>query len=164
MPSKRPWTGTRLLGLSLPALFLCLLIGTGLGAGGYTMHYAEGLSYLSDDPKGCVNCHVMRDHYDGWQKASHHGVATCNDCHLNNHSFVARYGSKARNGLLHSKAFTFQDFHEPIRIHPHNSRILQDNCVRCHEGVVHSTLTAGRDGKPPTCAHCHQQVGHGPVR
>ena len=33
------------------------------------MYYAQGFSYLSDDPAACANCHIMREHYDGWQKA-----------------------------------------------------------------------------------------------
>src|SRR5262245_623919 len=65
--------------VSLPALGLCALVGVLVGIGGYTVHYAGALSYLSDDPKACVNCHIMREQYDGWQKASHHAVATCND-------------------------------------------------------------------------------------
>ena len=80
----------------------------------------EGFSYLSNDPKACVNCHIMRDHYDGWQKASHHAVATCNDCHTPHDSLSPSTSSKAENGFWHSKGFTLQDFHEPIRIRPRN--------------------------------------------
>ena len=72
----------------LPIL-ACVAVGILLGSGGYTFYYAEGLSYLSNDPTACVNCHVMRDHYDGWQKASHHAHATCNDCHTP-HDFVGK--------------------------------------------------------------------------
>ena len=76
-------------GLSVPALVLCILVGTLLGTGAFTVRYAEGFSYLSNDPKACVNCHIMRDQYDGWQKASHHAVASpllnvaraCQTCH-----------------------------------------------------------------------------------
>src|SRR5437870_5749187 len=113
--------------LSVSALVLCVLVGAALGTGAFTAHYAEGTSYLSSDPKACVNCHVMRDQYDGWQKASHHAVATCNDCHVP-HETLAKYLTKAENGFWHSKGFTLQDFHEPIRIKPRNARILQTNC------------------------------------
>ena len=56
---------------------LCVLAGAVLGLGSFTFHYAEGGSYFSNDPRACVNCHIMRDAYDGWQKASHHAVAAC---------------------------------------------------------------------------------------
>ena len=39
---------------------------------------------------------------------------------------------KASNGYHHSKAFTLQDFAEPIRIKPGNAKALEDNCLRCH--------------------------------
>src|SRR5262249_39642603 len=63
-------------------LVLAIALGVVLGLGGFTFRYAEGLSYFSTDPKACANCHIMRRQYDGWQKASHHGAATCADCHL----------------------------------------------------------------------------------
>jgi cytochrome c nitrite reductase small subunit len=40
---------------------LAILIGALAGIGGYTFYYAKGLSYLSNDPRACVNCHIMRD-------------------------------------------------------------------------------------------------------
>ena len=58
---------------------VCIAVGVIAGCGMYTVRYAKGLSYLSNDPKACMNCHVMTDHYDSWVKASHHKVASCND-------------------------------------------------------------------------------------
>src|SRR5262249_56058583 len=113
------------------ATLVCGLAGGLVGLGAYTFHYAEGGSYFSSDPKACVNCHIMRDEYDGWQKASHHAAATCNDCHTP-HDFVGKYRTKARNGFWHSYYFTFQNFHEPIQISDRNPRILPPNCLASH--------------------------------
>ncbi|HKU71483.1 MAG TPA: cytochrome c nitrite reductase small subunit [Burkholderiales bacterium] len=137
---------------------LAVLLGLLAGIGGYTFLYAEGLSYMSDDPKVCVNCHIMRPQYDSWQKASHHTVATCVTCHLP-HDFIGKYYSKAENGYHHSKAFTLQNFHEPIQITEKASRILQDNCVNCHRNLVHQQIAQGAD--QVQCVHCHKSVGHG---
>jgi cytochrome c nitrite reductase small subunit len=144
------------------ALFvtLAVLIGAGLGVGGYTFVYAEGLSYMSSDPKVCVNCHIMQPQYDSWQKSSHHAVAGCTECHLP-HSFVGKYLAKAINGWHHSKAFTMQDFAEPITIKGANSRILQDNCLACHGELVHQAVAGTGRGEEMKCVHCHQSVGHG---
>jgi cytochrome c nitrite reductase small subunit len=143
------------------ALALALAAGVLLGLAGFTFRYAEGLSYFSTDPKACANCHIMQRQYDGWQKASHHGAATCVDCHLP-HSFFAKYLAKASNGWHHSKGFTLQDFEEPIRIKPGNSAILQDNCLRCHEPMVHELVAGARtDRDAVECVHCHASVGHG---
>lgn len=139
-----------------PALAASVL-GLTLGLGLVTFDYAEGLSYMSEDPRACVNCHIMRPQYDSWQKASHHTSATCVQCHLPT-SFPEKYIAKARNGWFHSKAFTLQDFREPILITPLNAEILQDNCVRCHAGILHQTsAVAGA----PRCVACHSDVGHG---
>jgi cytochrome c nitrite reductase small subunit len=147
-------------------LVLAALLGVLLGAGGFTFYYAKGASYLSNDPRTCVNCHVMREQYDGWQHASHHAVATCNDCHVP-HDLVGKWLTKASNGYHHSEAFTFQNFHEPIRIKPGNARVLEQNCLYCHGAMV-AEITAHAPGFPLApgdlygCVRCHRSVGHGP--
>ena len=142
-------------------LLLAVMVGVLLGVGLFTLNYAEGLSYLSPDPKACVNCHIMRPQYESWQKSSHHAVARCIDCHLP-HDFIGKYLAKAENGYHHSKGFTFQDFHEPIMIKSKNARILQRNCVACHGDLVHD-LISGVNGSADEvqCVHCHAGVGHG---
>ncbi len=146
-------------------LLLTVTLGFTGGLGAYTFRYAEGFSYLKTDPKACANCHIMREHYDGWQKASHHPVATCNDCHTP-HDLVGKYASKAENGFWHSKGFTLQDFHEPIRIKPRNSAILQQNCQNCHHDLLQQLVNVHDDApeRRLDCVHCHSDVGHGPTR
>jgi cytochrome c nitrite reductase small subunit len=141
------------------------MLGLLAGLGGYTFIYAEGLSYFGTDPKACVNCHVMNDQYASWQRTVHHNWATCADCHLPAHG-VEKYVAKARNGWNHSRAFTMMDFPDPIQITPPNAAILQENCIRCHEGLVdsmHANFVGNnaeqREGT--SCVHCHQWVGHG---
>ena len=142
-------------------VLLAVLAGILLGVGGYTFLYAEGLSYMSDDPEVCINCHIMQPQYESWQKSSHHAVAVCVDCHLP-HDFLGKYIAKAENGWHHSKGFTLQNFHEPIMIKGPNARILQDNCLACHQDLVHE-LVVGVNGpaEEVRCVHCHVTVGHG---
>ena len=144
------------------ALSLCVLLGVLAGVGGYTFYYAQGASYLSSSPSACVNCHIMRDQYDSWQKSSHRSFATCNDCHVP-HDFVGKWVTKASNGYHHSEAFTFQDFHEPIQIEPRNATVLNANCLYCHREFVRE-ITAHRVIKDEElyCVRCHDNVGHGP--
>src|SRR3990167_7321066 len=115
-------------------------LGVLLGVGGYTFRYAEGLAYLSNDPRACMNCHIMREHYDSWVKASHHAAATCNDCHTP-HALLPKYLTKMDNGWNHSKKFTLQNFREPIRIRAVNLVKLQENCVHCHAGIVQDIVS-----------------------
>jgi cytochrome c nitrite reductase small subunit len=148
---------------ALFGLLLAVAVGVPLGLGAYTFAYAEGTSYLGTDPKACANCHIMWPQFDSWQKASHHTSATCVDCHLPA-SGVEKYVAKAVNGFNHSRAFTFQDFPEPIRITPKNAEILQDNCLRCHGDVVHEQVAGATTAADAIrCVHCHFAVGHGPT-
>ena len=141
------------------ALTAAVLVGALLGVGVVTAEYAEGTSYLSTDPAACANCHIMQSQYDSWQKASHHTVATCVDCHLPD-DFVGKYVAKCVNGWNHSKAFTLQDFPEPIHITPRNADILQASCERCHAALLRDQYAAF-EGGAPRCTRCHADVGHG---
>ncbi len=153
-------------------IFLGALLGAMIGVGVSTFNYASGLSYLSNDPAACVNCHIMRDEYDAWRKGPHHAFATCNDCHVPP-QFPAKYVAKALNGYHHSTGFTFQPsvpdapgakvvFHEPVQIKAQNSQILQDNCLRCHGDFVHDVVRGSTwSDNAIRCVHCHRGVGHG---
>ena len=98
--------------------------GVIVGIGGFTFIYAQGYSYLTNDPRACANCHVMREQLDGWVKSSHRAVAGCNDCHTPP-DFVGKYYTKARNGFWHSFYFTTGGFHEPIRINEFNRGVTE---------------------------------------
>lgn len=140
-------------------LLLAAVIGGIAGLGVFTFVYAEGASYLSDDPASCVNCHVMRDVYDGWNHGSHKAIATCNDCHTPHSSIVVKYAVKGLNGFRHSAAFTLGNFPEPIRITSLNRDVAQHNCLYCHEAITDQMNHAASD-EPTDCLHCHARVGH----
>ncbi len=137
---------------------LAVAAGLAVGLGGYTFIYAKGASYLTNDPAACMNCHVMREQYDGWIKSSHRAVAGCNDCHTP-HSFVPKYVTKASNGFWHSFAFTTGYFHEPIRIKKHNQEVTENACRGCHEDIVQAIEGDQSMGRI-SCIACHATVGH----
>lgn len=138
---------------------LVAFVAVAVGLSLFTFRYAKGLSYLSTDPLACVNCHIMQAQYDGWQHGSHHAVANCVDCHLPA-DFVPKYLAKAENGYRHGRAFTTQDFAEPIVVAPRGREILQNNCLRCHDALAHG-LGEWAASPPLPCTHCHAAVGHG---
>lgn len=149
----------------LSPLLLSVALGILAGIGGYTFSYAKGLSYFSKDPRACVNCHIMQSEYDAWQHASHHTSAVCIDCHLP-HELIPKYLAKAENGWRHGKLFTTGGFVEPIAVKAAGRRILEGNCIRCHEELAAEIQTHGSaaNGLEPNvpCIHCHADVGHGP--
>jgi cytochrome c nitrite reductase small subunit len=99
----RGWPGLRakLRAIGYGRLALTAIIGALLGVGIFTFGYGQGASYLSSDPRGCINCHVMQDHFNAWQHSSHQHVAVCNDCHLPHHP-LKKWVTKADNGFFHS--------------------------------------------------------------
>lgn len=116
----------------------------------------------------------MQEQYNNWQHSSHHTVAVCADCHMPQ-SFFAKYYTKAENGFLHSKAFTLQNYHEPIEMRQKSSKILNNACIGCHSDLVdaisgqsssaHGFIAdwANRSNKPEdinSCTRCHSNVGH----
>lgn len=129
------------------------------GLGGYTFWYAKGFSYMTNDPKACVNCHIMRDQFDAWTRSSHHAVAVCNDCHTP-HDFIGKWTTKSLNGYHHSLAFTVGGFHEPIRIKPRNKAVTEHNCRRCHAPIVDQIDRAHPVSGGMSCLSCHRDVGH----
>ncbi|MGE9269676.1 MAG: cytochrome c nitrite reductase small subunit [Verrucomicrobiales bacterium] len=138
---------------------LAVLLGLLAGMGFFTFGYANGSSYLKNDPLACVNCHVMQDYYDSWLKSSHHDVAVCNDCHLSHHP-VGKWVTKADNGFFHALAFTLGNYRDPIQIKPRNRKVTQNGCLHCHEEVVHPMISGHSEAELPTCVTCHADVGH----
>ena len=160
-PDAPPPRGTRFFSAFPVWIWIALagLFGGVIGLGGFTFSYASGLSYLSNDPAACVNCHIMREQFDGWNAGPHHAVATCNDCHTP-HNFVGKYMTKARNGFWHSYYFTTQTFHEPIRIGAASLAITESTCRSCHSDMVEAIASHPGPGGEASCVRCHPSVGH----
>lgn len=143
---------TQRIGVTIVIAALGVLVGLGL----FTFNYAEGASYLVDDPDACVNCHIMREQFDAWNRGSHKAVATCNDCHTP-HTFPNKWVVKGLNGWNHSWAFTTGNFPNPIQIRPFNAHIAEDNCIDCHDTAVSQIQS---HDEPLACVSCHGNVGH----
>ena len=150
---------TRPARLGLGPLVLLIAVGITAGIGAYTFVYAKGASYLGSDPRMCVNCHIMREQYDGWVTSSHRTVATCNDCHAP-HDLVGKYVTKGINGFWHSVAFTTGRFHEPITIGARNREVTESTCRYCHSDLVESIDGHGTTEARTACLRCHRSVGH----
>ncbi len=138
----------------MKTLVLACLLGLPVGIGAFTFVYAKGFSYLSSDPRACVNCHIMNDQFSAWTKSGHRHTAGCVECHLP-HAGIEKWIAKADHGFRHSAAFTLQNFKEPIEITRRDREIVRANCVRCHAGLVQAL--------PPSadCLQCHRGAGHG---
>jgi len=146
-----------------------ILLGAICGLGMYAMVESKAISYLSEDPKTCANCHVMTPQYTTWQNSSHREVANCNDCHVPQDNVFKKYLFKAKDGLYHASVFATRGEPEVIRMKEAGVEVVQNNCIRCHqdqvtdarlEGMVENHFQARTRRK---CWTCHQEVPHGSV-
>jgi len=140
----------------------------------YIIYASKMPSYLSSDPKACINCHVMNTQYATWQHSAH-AVAnvTCIECHLPTDNVIEKYYAKTIDGWNHSVAFTNNTYDPAIRISDYGAERVQKNCISCHSSLtsqigsnaskVHdfddNSVANGR-----RCWDCHRTVPHGKVR
>ncbi|GJJ39429.1 cytochrome c nitrite reductase small subunit [Corynebacterium ulcerans] len=147
---------TSALVVQILAIFV---IGSFVGVGLYTFIYAKGYSYLGNDPKACVNCHVMEPQYNAWLAGSHSAVATCNDCHVPHDNIVHKYLVKAEHGVNHGFKFTTGWFPDNIQIRDASRKVTNDACLTCH-GDFTSDIHGTYGETQIQCTHCHATVGH----
>ncbi len=133
-----------------------LLVGLGLVA----FRTSNAASYLSNDPRACINCHVMIPYYASWERSSHRKVATCADCHVPHDNKLRKLWFKATDGLRHATVFTRGTYSQTLRLNPKAVPVVQRNCVRCHSHQVMSTKM-GRSQYERRCWDCHREVPHG---
>lgn len=141
-----------------------------VGLGFYILKVSHAVSYLSDDPQACVNCHIMMPQYVTWNHSSHREVATCNGCHVPHDNIFNQYFFKAKDGLYHASVFTMRAEPQVIQALEASQAVIQSNCIRCHEDQVtdakmgsfvedHHSKRTDR-----TCWECHRDVPHGRVK
>jgi cytochrome c nitrite reductase small subunit len=146
-------------GWKLPVMAVC---GVATGMGIYLAGVSNGFSYMSDDPKACINCHIMFPEYATWQHSSHREVASCNDCHVPHDTVLKKYFFKAKDGMRHSTIFTLGTEPQVIYAKEESRKVIQENCVRCHSRVLDDVMQPGFHGdNARSCTDCHREVPHG---
>ncbi len=147
-----------------------IILGISMGLILYISMASNVVSYLSDKPETCINCHVMNPEYASWQHSSHRENATCNDCHVPQDNFVSKYYFKATDGLRHATIFTLRAEPQVIRILDAGKEVVQKNCLRCHSNLVANVKIKDvmykevQHGEGKLCWECHREVPHGRVR
>ncbi|HVO73090.1 MAG TPA: cytochrome c nitrite reductase small subunit [Ignavibacteriaceae bacterium] len=148
-----------------------IALGTFSGLLLLILRISNAFSYLSDDPRACINCHVMTTEYASWQRSSHARVATCNDCHVPHSNPLSKYAFKANDGLRHAFMFTFRLEPQVIQIKEAGADVVQLNCMRCHENQLHRSylsktidLEDRNAGIGRFCWDCHRETPHGRVK
>jgi cytochrome c nitrite reductase small subunit len=146
-----------------------IILGMLTGLGVYVFHISNAISYLGEDPKTCINCHIMRPQFATWERGSHGRGTTCNDCHVPHDNIFNKYYFKASDGLRHATMFTLRLEPQVIQIKDAGKYAVQQNCIRCHQNQIHPVSLRAINAKGITddseiyCWHCHREVPHGRV-
>lgn len=147
-----------------------VLVAVIVGLGFYMLRVSNAVSYLSDDPQSCVNCHLMTPQYITWNHSAHREVAHCNDCHVPHNNIFNKYFFKAKDGLYHASIFTIRAEPQVIKALGPSIAVIQSNCIRCHEDQVTDAKMLGfvedhhGNRTDRTCWECHREVPHGRVK
>ncbi len=150
-------------------LWFSIVLGLIVGLGGYIFYMSNAISYLSDEPETCINCHIMTPQYATWNHSSHRENATCNDCHVPHDNVFNKYYFKAKDGMRHATVFTMRAEPQVIFIKEEGKAVVHDNCVRCHgsvlkdDKIIAATKAAHYDKSERECWDCHREVPHGRV-
>ena len=164
--AKKERKGILLIRRYLTVFFSCIAIALFF----LVISLSNAPSYIKDEPDACINCHVMVPQYVSWEKDVHKLGTTCNDCHVPHDSFTNHYWFKIKDGLRHATVFSLRREPQVIRIKPAGIRVVQNNCIRCHEELVKPgifSMTAGQTGiigGDRKCWDCHRDVPHGRVQ
>ena len=108
----------------------------------------------SDSAGFCAGCHVMEYEYSAFMHSGAHRRQRCTDCHLPNRSAAVHYAWKSIDGLKDALFFYSGKVPERIRLSEHGAKVLQANCIRCHETTVSMINTEQR------CWNCHRNMTH----
>lgn len=146
-----------------------IVLGILLGLILYIIKISNAVSYLSDEPSTCVNCHIMAPQYATWSHSSHREVTNCNDCHVPHNNILNKYYFKAKDGIRHATIFTLRAEPQVIQIHQAGINVVQENCKRCHlylnkeVSSIKATGINSLHGAGKLCWDCHREVPHGRV-
>lgn len=146
-----------------------LLLGIFVGMSIFVFYLSKAHSYLSDDPKTCVNCHIMAPQYATWQHSSHREWTNCNDCHVPHNNVFNKYFFKAKDGARHATMFTLRLEPQVIKIHEAGQEVVQNNCIRCHTNLLTDSKLLRKTSEfqhfreERKCWECHRETPHGRV-
>lgn len=141
-PSKKLW-------------FYAIILAVILGAGGLFVSFGPPKLYAkSSTPEFCVGCHVMETEYEAWRHAGAHRRIKCVDCHLPNDNQARHLTWKNIEGMKDMVLFYSGKVSENLRLSERGTRVVQENCRRCHEETI-ARINVDRN-----CWECHRRLAH----
>ena len=138
-----------------PRKFALILSGVaGISLAFFLLIGPPQLLAKSESPAFCASCHVMEEQHTAWSHAGAHRRIRCVDCHLPNGSALSHYVWKSIDGMKDVISFHSGRVPERITLTSHGAKVVQSNCIRCHEQAVTQMDTSRQ------CWSCHRQLRH----
>jgi cytochrome c nitrite reductase small subunit len=134
-----------------------LLLGATVAAAAIGLFVSFGPPQLlarTETPLFCSSCHVMQSQYEAWFHVGAHRSIRCVDCHLPHQNMPAYYLWKSIDGMKDVMIFYSGRVPETIEISQRQERVVQTNCIRCHEARVEMIDQQRR------CWDCHRFLQH----
>jgi cytochrome c nitrite reductase small subunit len=134
-----------------------LLLGAMVAAAAIGLFVSFGPPQLlarTETPLFCSSCHVMQSQYEAWFHVGAHRSIRCVDCHLPHQNMPAYYLWKSIDGMKDVMIFYSGRVPETIEISQRQERVVQTNCIRCHEARVEMIDQQRR------CWDCHRFLQH----
>lgn len=132
-----------------------LAVGAGLAAlSAFVLLGPPKLLAKSESPLFCAGCHVMEENFEAWAHAGAHRRIGCTSCHLPNENVAVHYLWKTIDGMKDVLFFYSGNVPEQIKLTAHGKKVLQKNCVACHEATVEMV------NQERTCWECHRRLMH----
>ena len=137
-------------------LVMAILLGgvAGLVLMVFLLFGSPQLLAKSESPAFCASCHVMEEQHTAWSHAGAHRRIRCVDCHLPNGNHLEHYVWKSIDGMKDVIWFNTGMVPERITLSGHGAKVVQSNCIRCHEQAVSEMDTTRQ------CWGCHRQLRH----
>lgn len=120
----------------------------------FLLHGPPKLLAKSESPTFCSQCHVMEAEYEAWFHEGAHRRNRCVDCHLPSENVAVHYVWKSIDGLKDVVFFYSGRVPEQIRLTSHGEKVLQANCIRCHQTAVEHIDHERK------CWECHRRLMH----
>jgi cytochrome c nitrite reductase small subunit len=134
--------------------FFILAVLLALGGGLFLMLGPPQLLAKTESPEFCASCHVMEAQYEAWFHQGAHRRKACVECHLPHGNLAEYYTWKSIDGMKDVVVFNSGRVPERIVISQHGEKVLQGNCVRCHESAVEMI------NQERNCWSCHRRLSH----
>jgi predicted CXXCH cytochrome family protein len=128
------------------------LVAVGLGIG--SLHLYD---YTENDPKFCLNCHLMKDTFHSWETSVHKSI-NCHTCH---------HANLYEKNMMFFKMIVERPTEVSDRAHD-KTIVPSEKCVTCHqkENLEVSQVTRSQGHslhwfkENIECASCHAFKGH----